>query len=64
MMNASWGAKTTSIRKVVREIAEQSEWNIDRQMDRQLFNFIYIDAAGVYQGTLVGHIIGGISSPC
>ena len=28
-----WSAKTASIRKVVCEIAEQPEWNVDRRTD-------------------------------
>ena len=43
MMSALCGAKTASIRKVVRELAEQPDWNVDRQTEGQLFSFIYID---------------------
>ena len=42
-MSASCGAKTASIRKVVLELAERPDWNVDRQTDGRLFSFIYID---------------------
>ena len=42
-MGALYGAKTASIRKVVCELAERPEWNVDRQTDGRLFSFIYID---------------------
>ena len=41
-MSTSCGAKTASIRKVVRELAERPDWNVDRQTDGRLFSFIYI----------------------
>ena len=41
MMSASVGTKTASIRKVVRELAERPEMNVDRQTDG-FFSFIYI----------------------
>jgi len=43
-MSASCGAKTASIRKVVRELAERPDWNVDRQTDRQMdgFSALYI----------------------
>ena len=33
MMSVSCGAKTTSIRKVVRELGERRKWNVDRHTD-------------------------------
>jgi len=42
MMSALCGAKTASIRKVVRELAERPDWNVDRQTDGRLFQlYIY-----------------------
>ena len=44
MMSTSCGAKTALIHKVVHELAEQPEWNVDRQTDGfQLYIYIYID---------------------
>ena len=41
-MSASCGAKTASIRKVVRELAERPDWNVDRQTDRRTAFQLYI----------------------
>jgi len=42
MMSALYGAKTASIHKVVRELAERPDWNEDRQTDG--FSALYIDS--------------------
>ena len=33
MMSAPCGAKTASISKVIHELAERPDWNVDRQTD-------------------------------
>jgi len=49
MMSASCGAKTASIRKVVCELAERPDWNVDRQTDRwTAFQLLYIDDFAVH----------------
>jgi len=53
MMSASCGTKTASIRKVVRELAERPDWNVDRQTDGRLFCFIYIDTQSFVQLLLI-----------
>ena len=42
MMSALWGAKTASIHKVGREIAERPKWNVDRQTNGQTAFQLYI----------------------
>jgi len=44
MMSASCGAKTASIRKVVCELTDRPDWNVDRQTDgfSALYNYRYL----------------------
>ena len=43
MISASCGTKTASIRKMVRELAERPDRNVDRQTDRRTAFQLYIE---------------------
>ena len=47
MMSASCGAKTASIRKVGRELAERPDWNVDRDRQTDGFSALYISISSL-----------------